>query len=127
MSISRRSFFAKVAGAAVATQVLPSLASPVYGSTGGAHVGSIGSGLAYATEELLEASSVDVSDLLPTFMAPDTLTDDHDICCDSGGWWLQSWENGARQPLTAEEATQRLAVGYKPRLHSPDTMRRQGP
>jgi hypothetical protein len=45
MSISRRSFFAKVAGAAVATQVLPSLASPVYGSAGGAHVGAIAGSL----------------------------------------------------------------------------------
>lgn len=39
MSISRRSFFAKLAGAVVATKVLPPV--PVWGSTGGAHVGAL--------------------------------------------------------------------------------------
>lgn len=53
---------------------------------------------------------------IATFSAPDTLTRDHDICCDNGGWWLQSWENGTRHPLTMQEATKRLALGYRQRL-----------
>jgi hypothetical protein len=41
MSISRRSFFAKVAGAVVATRVAPSLTAQVWGTTGEAHIGAI--------------------------------------------------------------------------------------
>lgn len=37
--ISRRSFFAKLAGAVVAAKVVPRVVPPVWGSTGGAHIG----------------------------------------------------------------------------------------
>lgn len=39
--MTRRSFFAKLAGAVVAARVVPSTIAPVYGYSGGAHIGSI--------------------------------------------------------------------------------------
>jgi hypothetical protein len=88
MSISRRSFFTKLAGVAVATQVVPPVAAPVYGSTGGAHVGLIPGTLARQRMEWAIVSArwkwAVLGKDAPTFMAPDPF-DRRDAICFEGG------------------------------------------
>lgn len=124
MVTSRRSFFARLAGLLAAARVAQS--APVYGWSGGAVPGALVGGLDWAsgpdrtvvarvTREQV-AVWFDVPPELiarsATFRAPDTRTDDHDICCDRDGWWLESWVTGERVPLTVHDASARLATGY---------------
>jgi hypothetical protein len=68
-----------------------------------------------------------MADRVATFSVRDTITPDHDICCDANGWWLEAWEDGHQAPLADDAARQRLAIGYKrgdlksiaEQLHSP--------
>jgi hypothetical protein len=69
--LSRRSFFLKVASVAVVAHVAPSL--PVWGSTGGAHIGSIAGGfraLSPVSSDLMEASALSVEQVSKWFGVP---------------------------------------------------------
>jgi hypothetical protein len=71
MSLSRRSFFLKVASVATLAHVAPSL--PVYGSTGGAHIGSIAGGfraLSPISDDLMQASAISMEQVSKWFGVP---------------------------------------------------------
>jgi hypothetical protein len=75
MSFSRRSFFLKVASVAVAAHVAPSL--PVWGYSGGAHIGTfVRPGLSPMSHDLIEASALLREQIAEWFNVPAELIGD---------------------------------------------------